>query len=621
MIFIAIFGRLMKAMRNLRHIFILFFCFMFLPATGEETDLSAFLDTVQLRSYHAPMHSMTRIRVYPSDSIYVEEYKETRYFNTDTLFHYLATRGYKAVEDELYYYYYDVVTYMPKEQADGEVRKLHRIARRYGNPDVTFESEFLPLFVELNPEDEDNFHSVMDDMYRLAQKEASRGNIRDEVYLLRFIFNVSYLNGYYARAFRFARITADRLDQLTDEQFADRKATYFMVGNAYHSFRDYERSIPYLKASLREDGSRHMADRANLRARWSLARYYASMGDLKQSDFYFLSMWNSPDQVKMRPLYDMVALTGLAENAMKRGKYDISLRVFKLCLPSLQLEKQSSLPAKIALDMVECYLEKGEKASARCMLDSARILLKKVEDDKEVSHYYTLENQYYTRWGEGDKARSYLDSIFIANRKYEDKHNALVILRAEQELFETEKALRKQQLFHQKIIIQLSVAALIVLAGTLLFILYLYRKKRMAYHQLVLRTQEWANRMEIVLPPKANEAETDDLALMETIGRLVEEEKIYCDPELNSELLAARMGVSRNAISKAINSTQQKNFAAFINDYRIREAIRLLSDPANDHLTTDAVATDSGFNSRETFYRAFKARTGITPTQFRKNRN
>jgi len=197
----------------------------------------------------------------------------------------------------------------------------------------------------------------------------------------------------------------------------------------------------------------------------------------------------------------------------------------------------------------------------------------------------------------------------------------LVILRAEQELFETEKALRKQQLFHQKIIIQLSVAALIVLAGTLLFILYLYRKKRMAYHQLVLRTQEWANRMEIVLPPKANEAETDDLALMETIGRLVEEEKIYCDPELNSELLAARMGVSRNAISKAINSTQQKNFAAFINDYRIREAIRLLSDPANDHLTTDAVATDSGFNSRETFYRAFKARTGITPTQFRKNRN
>lgn len=605
----------------MRYIYTLLFCFTFLVASGKKLDLSAFLDTVQLRSYPTAMRFMTHIRVYPSDSIYVERYKETRYFNTDTLFHYLATRGYKAVEDELYYYYYDVLAYMSKEEGKKEVKKLRRIARHYDNPDVTFESGFLPLFVKMDMEDPDKYDAVMDDIYQLAKKEASRGNIRNELYLLRFIFNVSYLNGYYARAFRFARITAERLEHLTDEQYPDRKATYFMVGNAYHAFRDYDRSIPYLKASLREDGSLHMADRANLRARWSLGEYYASQGDLEQSDFYYLSMWNSPDRVKKRPFYDMVALAGLAENAMKREKYDTSLRIFRLCLPALREEKNYPLALRVSLNMVACYLAKGDKAFARSMLDSLRMSVKKKVHEKELRYYYTLENQYNTRWGKVEEAHSYLDSILLANHAYEDKYNALVILRAEQELFETEKALRRQQLLHQKVIIQLTVAALILLAATLLFILYLYKKKRSAYHQLVLRTQEWANRAEVIPAAKPNETEADDLALMEAINKLIEEEKIYTHPELTTESLAARLGVNRNAISKAVNSTLQKNFSAFINDYRIREAIRLLSDPANDTLTTDAIATDAGFNSRETFYRAFKARTGITPTQFRKNRN
>lgn len=608
-------------MGNIRYIFIWILGFTFLPAIGQVCDLSVFLDTVRLRPYDTTMRAMTRIRVYPSDSIYVEEYKETRYFNTDTLFHYLAVKGYKAVEDEVYYYYYDIVAYMSHEQAAGEVKKLRRIARRYKNPEVTFESEFLPLYVDLDRKIPDKFNAVMDNMYRLAKKEASRGNVRNELNLLRFIFNVSYLNGYYARGFRFARITADRLDQLTDEQYSDRKATYFMVGNAYHAFRDYHRSIPYLKASLREDGSLHMADRANLRARWSLGEYYASIGDLEQSDFYYLSMWNSPDQVKKRPFYDMVALVGLAENAMKRGEYDISLRIFNLCLPLLQQENHYSLPVRVVLNRAACYLAKAEKASVRCVLDSIRPLIKEADFHKEARYYYTLENQYATRWGNVKQAQCYLDSVLTAYHEYEDKYNALVILRAEQELFETEETLRKQQLLHQQVVIRLTVAALVLLVVTLLFILYLYRKKHAAYHQLVLRMQEWAAREKVAIPSKSGEAETDDLVLMEAIAGLMETEKIYCHLELNAETLAMRLGVSRNAISKAVNSTQQKNFSAFINDYRIREAILLLSDPANDRLTTDAIATDAGFNSRETFYRAFKARTGITPAQFRKNRN
>lgn len=157
-------------MFTMRYIYTLFFCFTFLAASGKKPDLSAFLDTVQLRPYPTTMRSMTRIKVCPSDSIYVKEYKEFRYFNTDTLFHYLATRGYGATEDEMYYYYYDIVYYMSGEQRKKEVEKLRRLARRYDNPDVAFEAQFLPLFVQLDVEDADKYGDVMDDLHRLAKK-------------------------------------------------------------------------------------------------------------------------------------------------------------------------------------------------------------------------------------------------------------------------------------------------------------------------------------------------------------------------------------------------------------------------------------------------------------------
>ena len=107
----SIFAAGLIDMNKVGILFLLHLCYFFLPVKGQAIDLSLFLDTVQIRHY-APMRSMTRIKVDPSDSIYVEKYGEMRYYNSDTLFHYLATRGYHAVEDELYYYYYDIVSYM-----------------------------------------------------------------------------------------------------------------------------------------------------------------------------------------------------------------------------------------------------------------------------------------------------------------------------------------------------------------------------------------------------------------------------------------------------------------------------------------------------------------------------
>ena len=75
----------------------------------------------------------------------------------------------------------------------------------------------------------------------------------------------------------------------------------------------------------------------------------------------------------------------------------------------------------------------------------------------------------------------------------------------------------------------------------------------------------------------------------------------------------------RHYISQAVNLCKGEGFTAFINEYRIKEAVCLLSEAAKTKLPIEEIAVMTGFNDRTTFYRAFKKSTGVSPSIFRKN--
>ncbi len=102
------------------------------------------------------------------------------------------------------------------------------------------------------------------------------------------------------------------------------------------------------------------------------------------------------------------------------------------------------------------------------------------------------------------------------------------------------------------------------------------------------------------------------------LDRLIEEEKIYTDTELNEKRLAEAMNIPSYILSNLLNEHKGKSFSTFINELRIEESIRILSDPKNHSLTLFAVALDSGFKSESVFYPNFKKYTGLTPSQFKK---
>ncbi len=102
------------------------------------------------------------------------------------------------------------------------------------------------------------------------------------------------------------------------------------------------------------------------------------------------------------------------------------------------------------------------------------------------------------------------------------------------------------------------------------------------------------------------------------ITETIEKSELYLDPNLSLRQLANNTGYSTRDVSYIINQSIGLNFNEFVNKYRIRLACQLLRTRETNHSIIDVVYK-SGFNSKSSFYSAFKKLTGLTPKQFREN--
>lgn len=96
----------------------------------------------------------------------------------------------------------------------------------------------------------------------------------------------------------------------------------------------------------------------------------------------------------------------------------------------------------------------------------------------------------------------------------------------------------------------------------------------------------------------------------------MERNKPYLNPSLKISDLSNDLSISTNIISQVLNQNLKKNFFEFVNEYRLSEAMRRLSDPKYAHIKILSIAIDSGFSNKNTFNRIFKLHTGLTPSQF-----
>jgi AraC-like DNA-binding protein len=109
-------------------------------------------------------------------------------------------------------------------------------------------------------------------------------------------------------------------------------------------------------------------------------------------------------------------------------------------------------------------------------------------------------------------------------------------------------------------------------------------------------------------------AERYEIELLE----LVQNEKIYLKNDLKLSDVAEKMKIQNHHLSQLLNNKLKKNFNDFINDYRVSEFKKRLTDNNYSNFTILAIGLDCGFNSKAAMNSIFKEHTGKSPTEYRK---
>lgn len=95
------------------------------------------------------------------------------------------------------------------------------------------------------------------------------------------------------------------------------------------------------------------------------------------------------------------------------------------------------------------------------------------------------------------------------------------------------------------------------------------------------------------------------------------EKELFKDPNLKVNELAKEISISGHQLSQLLNNKIEKNFTLFVNEYRINEACKMLS--TNTNLSIEGIGNEVGFNSKSTFFTAFKKIKGTTPSVYQQS--
>ena len=102
--------------------------------------------------------------------------------------------------------------------------------------------------------------------------------------------------------------------------------------------------------------------------------------------------------------------------------------------------------------------------------------------------------------------------------------------------------------------------------------------------------------------------------MMERIEELMTSERLFLDCELKVSDIANRIGTHRNYIADCLKTNEGCSFNQYVNRYRIEYAKRLLLYHPEKKIAT--ISLESGFANETSFYRTFKAITGMPPKEW-----
>lgn len=561
-----------------------------------------------------------------NDSVYIKQYDCMVRFNSDSLFTNYAHFGYKSVIDNLYYYYDEIAAHMTTEKLATENAKMAAIARKYNSQNLKLEAMLMnSIFMPTNTDLE--LEKKIKSLQETRKAAISLGNKVIEIRSLEAMLISYWKAAQYAKVFSLIYTLDEKLQAVTQEEYPRKLYDYYHIGKAYYFFQDYDKAIPYLRKALAP--AKYYFDVSNIEARNILGEYYVIKNKLDSAEYYYRSALYSKDWVKNRSLHDAISLSNIGYALLTKGEYDKAISYLEPGLQRMIKGKNYEPASYVAIDLGNCYLTKGDLKKVKTMIDSATHFIQQSNNRDAYRSLYPLNAKYYAKVGNSILAQKYIDSTILTNKLYVEKYNGTFLLRAEQELFES-RSQAKDQVIKQKeetyrTNIIYSISTIMIIFGGLIIVMYQYRKKKRAYQILVQKNKDWAEANTTFEPTETRIKEVqapneDDHLLSERVHEFLMANKTFKNLDITLDSLAKDLNVNRAYLSKAINKTSGKNFNTYLNEYKVKEAIKIMSNEKMNALSIDAIALEVGFGNRISFYQAFKKITGLSPSDFRNSK-
>ena len=410
------------------------------------------------------------------------------------------------------------------------------------------------------------------------------------------------------------------------------------IGNIFAIFGDYEQSAHYNQlgyelASERKDFhmQKHFA--------CMLVEVYCNGEDLRKAETYYRKLRTLPMPLTKEERFHGYTCQALIAKTKKQ--YMQAAFYYKAALEfAIDHKMHNKYIILTQQEIGNIYTEAGNKEKSLDILKKSLAEAKRIGSKEMVAAAYEALALSYTKFGMNReaslskaKAVGIRDTLF-SQRQFNVAKNKLFEYSQREDEAKT-NLLNKRISYREKMIVAIAIIALLCVILTILLVLK-NRKLHHAYLLLIEKSQT-IGRMEEqrTCTTKCNNTNNQNLDatktkplatthvtqfenLAERIAEVMGDAETTSDPKFDLNTLVSMVDSNTSYVSRCIKDTSGKNFKALLNEQRVKEACRKMSETDCANLTLQAIYESVGFRSASNFIKAFKDVMGMTPSTYLK---
>ncbi len=311
-----------------------------------------------------------------------------------------------------------------------QIEKFRQFAIKHGDKEIEMEADMIPAYF-FSRNRGNNHALVISTLQNVINKAEAKGMLiiqaRAMVMLSEYYFKAigNYVIAF-EEYFKLEKLTA----KIPYEEFPDKIAILYNIGEAYFYFSDYPQTIQYLRKAIQFQAIPYNRRWYNL-ALNTLGLSYQLINNLDSSDYYFNRLLDKKDPMHLQ-VWETITMGNLGYNLYLRGAYEKAIPFFEVDIAEAEKKRDWGLASGALIPWADILFKQKKYAEANKKMFLAKEYVIRSGQYKRYSTLYPLLSKWYAFKNELSLSELYLDSAIYVKDSLARKFRTLQLLRAEQ---------------------------------------------------------------------------------------------------------------------------------------------------------------------------------------------